>query len=104
MLPGSVRLTRRVLVERVAMRLRLRKALCERVVNAVFEEIAATLVASGQVRLSRFGTFFVRVRASRPVPSSGGTRQVGAQKQAVWRPSDQLRARLNGKSGVGDRK
>jgi len=69
------------------------------VVEGVLEGISDALVKNDHVEIRGFGTFKVEQRAARDAinPQTGARIRVEAKKAPVFRPSDKLKARVNGK-------
>jgi nucleoid DNA-binding protein len=95
-------MTRRELVDRV--REGLSPELSERQVAEVIEralaEIAAAIQRDGRVTLPGFGSFTVRVNASRMGrnPRTGEAIEIPASSTVAFKPSAELRAGLPGAS------
>ncbi len=72
-------------------------AAAEKIVDAVLEEIAATLADGGRVELRGFGVFSVRNRPSRSArnPRTGGAVFVEEKWVPFFRTSRELNGRLN---------
>jgi len=92
----AMKLNRSHIVEAVAARVRLRRALVREVVDAFLSEIERGLVAGCEVRLSGFGSFVVRVRGARPGRNlrSGEAILQAAQRVPAFRSSELLRKRI----------
>ncbi len=71
----------------------------ERVVNAVFNDITATLVDGGRVELRGFGSFSVRRRAPRKGrnPRTGAAVSVPGKSVPHFKCGKELRERVNKK-------
>ena len=74
------------------------KADADKVVDAVFEAIAASLKAGDDVRLVGFGTFSVLARAARDGrnPRTGEAIKIEASKQPKFTAGKVLKDALNG--------
>ncbi len=69
----------------------------ERVVNKIFEEIAAALARGDRVELRGFGAFSVRERGARVGrnPRTGAAVQVGQKRLPFFKTGKELRDRVN---------
>ncbi|HLS68792.1 MAG TPA: integration host factor subunit beta [Kiloniellales bacterium] len=69
-----------------------------RIVNTIFEEIAAALERGDRVELRGFGAFSTKQRAARwgRNPRTGDSVQVEAKAVPYFKTGKQLRERLNG--------
>ncbi len=69
----------------------------ERIVNAIFETIAAALARGDRVELRGFGAFIVKERAPRVGrnPVTGETVHVVAKLHPYFRSGKELRRRIN---------
>ncbi len=69
----------------------------ERLVNAIFEKIAAALARGDRIELRGFGSFTVKERAPRVGrnPRTGETVQVAAKLRPYFRSGKELRRRIN---------
>jgi len=85
------------LTAEVAKQARLSKADAARAVDAVFEQIAASLKKRTEVRVTGFGTFAVaRRRASEGRnPRTGETIKIKASKQPKLKPGKGLKDAVN---------
>jgi integration host factor subunit beta len=70
----------------------------EKVVNALFDEIAAALARGDRVEMRGFGIFFVKTRSSRPGrnPKTGESIDVPETNHVAFRTGREMQARLNG--------
>jgi len=88
-------------IKSVANRLEKSQDSVEDVVNAFLDTVGLTLACGEEVKIARFGKFEVRER--RPVtrrnPRTGAPVTVPAKRALLFKPSPNLKARLNG-SGV----
>lgn len=69
------------------------------VVEGVLEGISDALAQGKHVEIRGFGTFKVEQRAARDAinPQTGERIRVEAKKAPVFRPSDKMKARVNGR-------
>ncbi len=69
----------------------------ERVVNAIFETIAAALARGDRVELRGFGSFAVKEQAPRVSrnPRTGETVHVAARRYPYFKSGKELRRRIN---------
>ncbi|MEQ8441077.1 MAG: integration host factor subunit beta [Alphaproteobacteria bacterium] len=93
-------MTRSDLIARVAQRQDLYQREVERVVTAVFDEVAEALARGDRVELRGFGAFSVKQRESRVGrnPRTGETVHVDAKAVPFFKTGKLLRERLNGAS------
>ena len=71
----------------------------ERLVNAIFETIAAALARGERIELRGFGSFTVKERAPRVGrnPRTGEAVQVPAKRRLNFKSGKELRRRINAK-------
>ena len=70
----------------------------EKIVNTIFDEIAAALVRGDRVELRRFGTFTVRTWRPRPLgrnPKTGAAVSIPETRHPSFRMGMEMRNRLN---------
>ena len=74
----------------------LTKSEAKNLVETFFEEIRVALESGNDVKLSGFGNFELRDKASRPgrTPKTGANVPVSARRVVVFRPGQKLRARV----------
>ncbi|MCI0467419.1 MAG: integration host factor subunit alpha [Beijerinckiaceae bacterium] len=97
-LPGRRTLTRVDLAEAVYRRLGLSRKESGHLVQSVLDEMAAALIAGDSVKLSSFGRFIVRAKSERigRNPKTGIEVPITPRRVMVFKPSNVLRARING--------
>ena len=80
----------------VADQLGITKKDAEAAVNAVFDEIAATLKDGGEVALSGFGKFVVMDKPARQGvnPATGEKIEIAASKALKFKPAKALKAEI----------
>ena len=85
------------LIETLARRTGLEKAMAERAVNAIFDDIIAALKNDDKVSISGFGTFTVANRKARQGrnPKTGEVIEIAASRSAKFKPGKLLRDSLN---------
>ncbi|HET6376984.1 MAG TPA: integration host factor subunit alpha [Methylocella sp.] len=90
--------TRIDLAEAVYRRIGLSRKESASLVQSVLDEIANALVAGETVKLSSFGRFVVRSKAMRigRNPKTGIEVPITPRRVMVFKPSNVLRARING--------
>ena len=74
----------------------------EKIVNTIFDEIAAALVRGDRVELRRFGSFTVRTWKPRPLgrnPKTGAPLSIPATRHPSFRTGVEMRDRLNATLG-----
>ena len=89
-------LTKVEIAENLVQKHGLSKAEAKAVVESFFEEIRSTLADGKDVKLSGFGNFELRDKASRPGrnPKTGESVPVSARRVVVFKPGQKLRARV----------
>ncbi len=90
--------TRADLYRAVQMRIGLSHAESAGLVEDAIGEIVEALVRGEEVKISGFGVFTLRDRAPRSGrnPTTGEAVPIAARRAAVLRPSEKLKARING--------
>jgi len=90
-------MTKAELIESVANRTDLPKAIAERAVNTVFDDIVAALKAGDKISISGFGTFAVSSRKARTGrnPKTGDAIEIPASKSAKFKAGKSLKDSLN---------
>ncbi len=75
-----------------------------RLVEQVLGEICDSLTAGEAVKLSSFGNFMVRSQGERVGrnPKTGVEVPIEQRRVIVFKPSDKLRAHINGKASDGE--
>lgn len=96
-------ITRADLAEAVYGSVGLSRADSARFVEDILNEISDTLVRGENVKLSSIGSFIVRDKSERVGrnPKTGVEAAITARRVMVFRPSNIMKARVNGKSIVG---
>ena len=96
-------LTRADLAEAVYRSVGLSRIESSRFVEEVLAEISEALVRGENIKLSSFGSFLVRAKTERigRNPKTGIEAPISARRVMVFRPSNILKARVNGKSTEG---
>lgn len=89
-------LTKVELAESLVEKLNLTKREAKDLVESFFEEIRVALEGGEDVKLSGFGNFELRDKASRPGrnPKTGESIPVSARRVVVFKPGQKLRARV----------
>ena len=98
---GSVTLTKAELAEVLFAQVGLKKREAKEMVEAFFEEIRMGLESGDMVKLSGFGNFSVRDKASRPGrnPKTGEVVPISARRVVSFHASQKLKEQVE-KSGV----
>ena len=80
-----------------AKRNALRISMAERIVNAIFEELAKSLEKGERIEFRGFGSFFTKEYAPYKArnPKSGASIDVGSRKKVRFRPSTLLHEQIN---------
>jgi DNA-binding protein HU-beta len=86
-------MTKAELVETVASKVDLPRAVAERAVNTVFDEVTEALRQGDKVNISGFGTFSVSERKARTGrnPKTGETIQIAASRAAKFKAGKTLK-------------
>lgn len=76
----------------------LTKADARKIVDGIFEEIAAAAANGDEVSLNGFGKFKVKATPAREGrnPSTGATIQIAASKKLTFAPAKAVKDKLNG--------
>jgi len=95
-------LTKADFSERLFDELGLNKREAKEMVDRFFEEIKASLEQGQQVKISGFGKFELRDKASRPGrnPKTGEEIPITARRVATFRPGQKLKARVEAYAGT----
>lgn len=85
-------MTKQGLIYAIAAKTGLSNANSQKVLDAILENIKASLKRGENIQLIGFGTFSVDERAAREGrnPATGETMQIPAKKVAKWKPSKGL--------------
>ncbi|MGL5446521.1 MAG: integration host factor subunit alpha [Rhabdaerophilum sp.] len=91
-------ITRADLCEAVYQKLGLSRAESSELVETVLKEISDTLVSGETVKLSSFGSFLVREKGERigRNPKTGIEVPITPRRVLVFKPSNVMKARING--------
>ncbi|MCB1885626.1 MAG: integration host factor subunit alpha [Geminicoccaceae bacterium] len=98
-------LTRAHLAEAVYQEVGLSRSESAGLVDAILDQIAQSLLEDGAVKVSSFGTFTVRQKGQRVGrnPKTGEEVPILPRRVLVFRASQVLKERINGKEGEGPR-
>ena len=93
----SSNVTRKELAVAVNEQLGISQRNSSDIVDAVFSELKNTLISGESVKLVQFGTLTVRQKSPRRGrnPRTGEAMTISKRKMVSFRPSKQLRERLN---------
>lgn len=96
-------MTKADIVERVYERIGFSKKEASELVEMVFGELKGTLCRGEKVKISGFGNFVVREKKERTGrnPQTGDQIKISARRVLTFRPSQVLKAMLNGESLEG---
>ena len=96
--------TRVDLSEAIYKKVGLSRAESAKLVEAVLGEISDTLATGEDVKLSGFGTFFVRSKRERVGrnPKTGVEVPIEKRRVMVFKPSNILKAHTNGEAAEGE--
>ncbi|MCA3596001.1 MAG: integration host factor subunit alpha [Methylobacterium sp.] len=97
-------ITRADLCEAVYQKLGLSRAESAELVETVLKEISDTLVSGETVKLSSFGSFIVREKGERigRNPKTGVEVPITPRRVLVFKPSNVMKARINGDEAADD--
>jgi DNA-binding protein HU-beta len=89
-------MTKAELVETVASKVDLPRAVAERAVNTMFDEVTEALKQGDKVNISGFGTFSVSERKARTGrnPKTGETIEIAASRAAKFKAGKTLKDSL----------
>jgi integration host factor subunit beta len=99
--PRGINVIKSELVDRISLQNRhLYRQDAEKIVNAIFTEIATAMARGDRVELRGFGAFFVRLREGRTGrnPRTGATVSVGRKAVPFFRSGKEMKSRLNTKA------
>jgi len=90
-------MTKAELIESVASKVDLPRAIAERAVNTMFDEMTAALSQGDKVNISGFGTFSVSTRKARTGrnPKTGESIEIAASRAAKFKPGKTLKDEIN---------
>ena len=90
-------MTKAELIECVASKVDLPRAIAERAVNTMFDEMTAALGQGDKVNISGFGTFAVSTRKARTGrnPKTGESIEIAASRAAKFKPGKTLKDEIN---------
>ena len=93
------RMTKPQLIDSVASATGQTKTEIERTLEAILERASAALASGDKVELRGFGIFEAKGTKARTGrnPATGATIEIPASQKATFRPSKELKERLNGK-------
>ena len=96
-------LTKAQLAEMLFEQIGLNKRESKAMVDAFFDVISAELVAGGEVKLSGFGNFQMRVKAPRPGrnPRTGELIPIAARRVVTFHASQKLKDQLQADAAPG---
>jgi integration host factor subunit alpha len=97
-------ITRQDLSDAVYQRVGLSRAEAAKLVEQVLGETCDSLVAGKAVKLSGFGTFFVRSKGERVGrnPKTGVEVPIEQRRVMLFKPSEVLKAHINGEASDGE--
>ena len=86
----------KTIVENLATDFNVSKKLAKEVVDALILQLGQTIVATGELRITGFGTFKTKTRAARKGrnPSTGEEIQIAESRTIGFKPSKQLKDAL----------
>ncbi|HEV2513068.1 MULTISPECIES: integration host factor subunit alpha [Bosea] len=97
-------ITRADLCEAVYQKIGLSRTESSKLVEAVLDEICDAVARGENVKLSSFGSFVVRDKGERigRNPKTGVEVPIEPRRVMVFKPSNVMKARINGLNGVGE--
>ncbi len=95
-------LTKADMAESLFNELGLNKREARELVDLFFQDLEASLVGGGQIRLGGFGNFYLRDKSERPGrnPKTGENVPIPARRVVTFRPGQKLKARVEGYAGT----
>lgn len=101
---ASATITRADLAEAVYRKVGLSRAESAELVELVLSAMSDTLASGENVKLSTFGSFLIRSKSQRigRNPKTGVEAIITPRKVMVFKPSNMMKARVNGQSGEGE--
>jgi len=95
-------MTKADLIEAVYSKVGISKKESADLVEMLFDTMKETLSKGEKIKISGFGNFLVREKRSRMGrnPQTGETMEISARRVLTFRPSQVLKADLNGEEGV----
>jgi integration host factor subunit alpha len=96
--------TRADLCEAVYQKIGLSRTESSKLVEAVLDEICDAVARGENVKLSSFGSFVVRDKGERigRNPKTGVEVPIEPRRVMVFKPSNVMKARINGQNGEGE--
>jgi len=96
-------ITKADIIERVYQKIGFSKKEASELVEMVFNQLKDTLCKGEKVKISGFGNFLVRDKKSRigRNPQTGDQITISARRVLTFRPSQVLKAVLNGEDATG---
>jgi len=97
-------ITRADLCEAVYQKIGLSRTESSKLVEAVLDEICDAVARGENVKLSSFGSFVVRDKGERigRNPKTGVEVPIEPRRVMVFKPSNVMKARINGLNGTGE--
>ncbi|AZO77918.1 MULTISPECIES: integration host factor subunit alpha [unclassified Bosea (in: a-proteobacteria)] len=97
-------ITRADLCEAVYQKIGLSRTESSKLVETVLDEICDAVARGENVKLSSFGSFVVRDKGERigRNPKTGVEVPIEPRRVMVFKPSNVMKARINGLNGVGE--
>ncbi|MFC5422475.1 integration host factor subunit alpha [Bosea sp. NPDC055332] len=97
-------ITRADLCEAVYQKIGLSRTESSKLVEAVLDEICDAVARGENVKLSSFGSFVVRDKGERigRNPKTGVEVPIEPRRVMVFKPSNVMKARINGLNGAGE--
>jgi integration host factor subunit alpha len=96
-------LTKADIVDKVYQKIGFSKKEAAEVVELVFTSLKVVMGDGDKIKISGFGNFIVREKLERVGrnPQTGEQLRISARRVVTWRPSQILKAMLNGEDATG---
>ncbi len=100
---GHSTITKADIVEKVYQKIGFSKKESSELVELVFKSLKDSLSKGDKVKISGFGNFFIQEKEERigRNPQTGDQIKISARRRVTFRPSQVLKAMLNGQSTEG---
>tara|TARA_Y100000389_G_scaffold170149_1_gene176941 strand:+ start:1097 stop:1396 length:300 start_codon:yes stop_codon:yes gene_type:complete len=92
-----INLTKKDLVNQVYMQIGFSKQISESLINEFFSLIVDNIAKEGKIKISKFGTFFVRSKKSRlgRNPKTKEEKTISKRKVVLFKPSKEFKEFVN---------
>ena len=95
-----INLTKKDLVNLIYMQIGFSKQISENLIEEFFSLITKNLMSEEKVKLSKFGTFYIRFKKSRigRNPKTKELKKISQRRVVLFKPSKEFRKLLNDKN------